>query len=171
MRLAQLRTLSCELTAVHPPGAPASGRHEEAVHLQDSDRRLMLEGVKSMALAIGTAASPIDTYALDQKAKNTMRDLAARFIAGKAKAKAAGQSFDEWLADKARTADERLSKEQLVYFNVRRPHALMRLPGVQRLQRELEGLEDHIRKMSVSIDQMSCGLGWFACLLRTRENI
>ena len=119
-----------------PAGAPAAAAggepvssFEEAIQFQDSDRRLLLEGVHGMALAISTAASPVEAYSLDPKSKAIMRSLAARIVLGKQNAANANLGYDEWLTDGRCTAEEKLSRDELNYFHTRRPHAMMRLTG------------------------------------------
>ena len=118
MRFSQLRSLSHELKLLD--------RHEEAVGLQDSDRRLLLEGLRNTALSLAAAAAPVDSYSLDPSTAAAMRQIAAVIHAG-----------------------QKPTAEQLAFFNKRRPRACMRLSGIQRLKSELETLEQQVRQLRV----------------------
>jgi hypothetical protein len=135
MRLSQLRDLDAELNRVRD--------HEQAVGVQDSDRRLLAEGIKSTALSIAAAAAPVDTFSLDPGTAAMMRQIAAKIHVGQRKAHEWGIAYD------ALPAEERPTEEQRHFFNVRRPRAMMRLHGVERLKAELETLEGKVRALRV----------------------
>ena len=123
--------------------------HESKLNLQDSDRRLLREGIRSTALALANAAAPVNTYSLDSKTAATMRRLAARIIDGQQKAKEAKLTYGKWLEEKGRTDMERLTEQEWEYFNARRPHCMMRLDGVERLKSELETLDRRVEALRV----------------------
>ena len=81
MRFAQLRDLADELELVRPRGtAPEAAAHERLVHLQESDRLLMLEGLKDTALAVAHAAAPVEQATLDAAAAAQMRRIAKKVV-------------------------------------------------------------------------------------------
>lgn len=111
--------------------------------MQDSDRLLLLEGIKNTAIAIASAAAPVDTFSLDPATATTMRIIAAKIHVGQKRADERGISYEEL------AADEKPTPEQRHFFNVRRPRAMMRLAGVERLKAELEALEGRVRGLRV----------------------
>jgi hypothetical protein len=135
MRFSQLRDLASELRRVRG--------HEAAVGVQDSDKRLILEGIRSTSIAVAAAAAPVDSCSLEPAAATTMRLIAAKIHMGRRKARETGVEYEVLPAADRPTAD------QLHYFNVRRPLPMMRLHGVERLKEELEALEAEVRALRV----------------------
>ena len=119
MRFEQLRELGSELELVR--GA------EHTINLQDSDRKMMAEAIKTAALAVADCATPVEVMRLDEATKARLRAIAAKISGGEAA----------------------LSEEEHELWETRRPRAMIRLCGITRLKAQLEGLEAQIDALAV----------------------
>ena len=104
----------------------ASDGREKALHMQESDRLLMLEGIRGTALAVAQAASPMERATLDPDEAAEMRRIAAKVI---------------------QEGSDALDEEQAALWAEKKPRAMMCLHGVQRLKAELEALEAHVHSL------------------------
>ena len=133
MRLEQLRELNGELDLVRPStcaqGFGPGGGRERQIYLQESDRLLLLQGIRETAVALAHAASPVESAKLDPAAAAQMRLIAKKVV-----------------------ANEVLQPDEASLWADKRPHAIMRLNGVQRLKAELEALERRVKGLRVPDD-------------------
>ena len=133
MRLEQLRVLSAELDLVRPPGGGGgdeseryrAGR-ERQIHLQESDRLLLLQGIRDTAVTLAKVAAPVEAARLDPASAARMRRIAKKVVAG-----------------------ETLVEDESKLWQAKRPHAMMRLKGVKRLKGEIEALERRVHELRI----------------------